>query len=109
MYLFILQFMFLEFNVEHPQVMRCLQIRNTVMIAYRTLYKKTHIATNITLKEGYIIGLNYLNGANMTLWVKYLQYSDTQKWLDMIPYHKSCYPYGLFMPSTSIKTYQNVV
>ena len=43
MYLFcILQFVFLEFNVEHPQVMKCLQIRNThrVMIAYGTQYKK---------------------------------------------------------------------
>ena len=49
----------------------------------------------------------------MTLWVKDLQYSaytnmaryDTiSQWLDMILYHKLCYPYGLFMPSTSIKT-----
>ena len=53
----------------------------------------------------------------MTLWVNDLQYSayvnmaryDTiSQWLDMILYHKLGYPYGLFMPSTSIKTYQNV-
>ena len=86
------------------------------MIAYSSQCKKTHITTNIILKEGCIIGL--LNGANMTLWVKYLLYSaytnmaryDTiSQWLDMILYHKLCYPYGLFMPSTSIKTYQNVI
>ena len=88
------------------------------MIAYSTRCKKTHIATDIILKEGYIIGFNLLNGANMTLWVKDLQYSaytnmaryDTiSQWLDMILYHKLCYPYGLFMPSTLIKTYQNVI
>ena len=53
----------------------------------------------------------------MTLWVKDLQYSaytnmaryDTMsQWLDVILYHKLCYLYGLFMPSTSLQTYQNV-
>ena len=73
---FILQFMLLEFNVEHSQVTSaCKSKIHTVMIAYSTLCKKTHIATNIILKEGYIIGFNLLNGANMTLWVKDLQYS----------------------------------
>ena len=61
------------------------------MIAYST---QCDIATNILLKEGYIMGFNLLNGVNMTLWVKDLQYSafclsciTTQIWLDMIPYH----------------------
>ena len=79
------------------------------MIAYSTQCKKKRIATNIILEEGYIIGFNLLNGTNMTLWVKDLLYSETQIWLDMILYHKLCYLYGLFMPSTSIKTYQNVI
>ena len=81
----------------------------TVMIAYSTQYEKTHIATNIILKEGYIMGFNLLNGTNMTLWVKDLQCSafylpciTTQIMLDMILYHKLCYPYELFMPSTLI-------
>ena len=60
------------------------------MIAYST---QRNIATNIILKEGYIIGFNLLNGANMTLWVKDLQYSaytnmaryyTISQWLDMI-------------------------
>ena len=76
MYLFfILKFMFLEFNVEHLQVLKCLQIRNKH--SYDCLQyslQKTHIATNIIFKEGYIIGFNLLNGVNMTLWVKDLQY-----------------------------------
>ena len=90
----------------------------TVIIAYSTQCKKTHIATNMIRKEGYIIDFNLLNGANMTLWVKDLQYSaytnmatyDTiSQWLDIILYHKLCYQYGLFMPLTLIKMYQNII
>ena len=59
-----------------------------------TKYKKTHIAANIILKEGYIMGCNLLNRTNMVLCVKDLRYSafclsciTAQIWLDMMLYH----------------------
>ena len=116
---FILQLMFIEFKVEHPQGVKCLQITNKHIYVFVTVLNvKKHIATSIILKkEGYIISFSLLNRANITLWVKDLQYSaytnmaryTISQWLDMILYHKLCYPYGLPMPSTSIKTYQNVI
>jgi len=45
-----------------------------VIIAY-LMYENTLIATNIILKEGYIMGCNLLDGTNMTLCVRDLQCS----------------------------------